>query len=105
MSFQVIVSADFQEKLEKMEPIFQKWAETIFDQLKENPLVGKPLGVSWFREKKFGKHRLYFLIYEEFKTVYVVNISAKKDQQKVIQTTRELLETYRFEVQNFVKEN
>lgn len=82
-----------------MESSFQDWLEKILDQLAQNPFVGKPLGVSWFREKKLGKFRVYFLIYENLRCVYLVNQSEKKDQQEVVNSIKFLLNVYAKEIE------
>tara|TARA_B100000315_G_C14468289_1_gene537070 strand:+ start:878 stop:1099 length:222 start_codon:yes stop_codon:yes gene_type:complete len=53
-------------------------------QIKESSDVGKPLRFDWFREKKFGDKRLYYLIYQNLKRVLLVAFGSKKDQQKII---------------------
>ena len=60
------------------------WIKKMIRQLKQNPGVGKPLGFKWFREKKFGGKRLYYLVYENSNTVLLVAFGGKKDQQKII---------------------
>lgn len=77
--------------------------DNIEDQLVENPYVGDPIKVHWFREKKHSKFRVYYLIYEETKAVYIVNISEKKDQQRIINTIWMLLEYYQNEIKNLIK--
>lgn len=64
----------------------------------KNPFAGKPLGAKWFREKKFKNKRIYFLIFEEKQSVYLVNISDKKDQQKIINSIWMLLDSYKKEL-------
>ena len=68
--------------------------------MENNPYVGKPLGTKWFREKKFNVFRIYYLIYEDLKAVYVITLSGKKDQQKVINTIRHFLDKYRDEIED-----
>lgn len=82
---------------------FKEWVEKIQDQLVLNPYVGKPLGVDWLREKKCGKYRVYYLIYEEQIIVFMVNISEKKYQQKVINTIKLFLERYKEEPNELTK--
>ncbi len=48
-------------------------------------LVGKQLRFSFFREKRFNGNRLYFLVYEEWKAVLLVDISDKKGQPETIE--------------------
>jgi len=103
-AYRVFYTATFEKKLAGLEKEVKEWVEKIADKLAENPFVGKPLGVKWFREKKFGKHRVYYLIYEEMQSVYIVNISDKKNQQAVINSARAMLEVYRKELlQQFEK--
>ena len=50
-----------------------------FEQsLKEQAFSGKPLGYRFFREKKFNGKRILFLVYEEYKCVFLVTITGKK---------------------------
>ena len=81
---------------------FQKIVDKIEDKLIENPFVGDPLGVKWFREKRIDKYRIYYIIYEDLNSVFMVAISEKKDQQKVINTIRLLFEFFREEIENLV---
>ncbi|MBU2100764.1 hypothetical protein KKG83_00525 [Candidatus Micrarchaeota archaeon] len=69
----------------------------------ENPFVGKPLSVKWFREKKFKKYRIYYLIYENIQSVYVVNLSNKKEQQKIINSIMLLLDAYKKEIEKIME--
>jgi hypothetical protein len=52
--------------------------------LEKNSAVGKPIRFRWFREKKFGGKRLYYLVYEEQDIVLLVAFGTKKEQQKII---------------------
>ena len=79
------------------------WLNKIEIQLINNPYTGDPIRVPWFREKKHGKYRVYYLIYNDVQAVYLVGISNKKDQQKVINTIWLLLEHFKEEIRNFVK--
>ncbi len=97
-SFKVYQSKIFQDKLKDMPVHFKEWVENIQDQLVLNPYVGKPLGTEWLREKKYGKYRIYYLIYEDIITVFMVNMSEKKDQQKIINTIKLFLNTYKEEL-------
>lgn len=103
MVFKVFHSKSFDDKLDRFQQEFKNWVEKIENQLVNNPYVGDPLGVPWLREKKHGKFRIYFLIYEDLTSVFMVNISEKKDQQKVINTIKLLLDLYRLEIENLLK--
>ena len=63
-------------------------------QLTQNPLLGKPLGVSFLREKKVEHKRVYYLIYDDLKAVLMVGISDKKAQEHMIQDIKEHLKLY-----------
>lgn len=62
----------------------QKWIEKIKDKLTENLKTGKPLRYDWFREKKFGNKRVYFIINEKTNKATLLAYGSKKGQQKII---------------------
>lgn len=103
VNYKIFHSGRFDKELDKFPKDFKDWVDKIEDQLIENPYVGDPLDVKWFREKKHRKYRIYYLIYDDLESVYMVGISEKKDQQKVINTIRLLLEFFKDEIQNLVK--
>lgn len=74
---------------------YQDQIEMIIKQLKETWQVGKTLGYPFFREKKMGKFRLYFLVYEDIDTVLLVTISDKKAQQETIDKIKHELDLYK----------
>lgn len=87
--------ADF-NKLPKEE---QKRVERIREQLKENPFVGKPLGYRFFREKRIGGKRLYYLIYEDKVIVLFVAYGGKKHQQSTINTIKASFKQFKEELE------
>ena len=101
--YKIYHSVQFDKELSKYSQNIKDYVDKIEDQLVENPYVGDPLGVKWFREKKYEKYRLYYLIYEEHKSVFMVAISEKKDQQKVINTIRLLLDFFKEELENLLR--
>ena len=103
MTYSIYHSHTFDQELAHFPSDFQKWVDKIEEQLKENPYVGDPLKVPWFREKKRGKFRIYYLIYDDIKAVYLVGISEKKDQQRMINTVLLLVDNFREEIRNLVK--
>ena len=102
--YKVYHSAEFDEKLNKFDSAFQRRVDKIEDQLVENPYVGDPLNVKWFREKRVEGFRVYFLVYEDLKAVFMVSISGKKNQQKVINTIKLLLDFFREEIEKLIDE-
>ncbi len=100
--YKVYHSHRFDRELKKFSQFFQNQVDKIADQLVENPFAGDPLGVKWFREKKIDKYRVYYLIYEDLKVVFMVAISGKKDQQRIINTIRLLFDFLRKEIENLI---
>ena len=92
----------FDRKLDDFSEDFNRQVDKFEDQLENNPYVGKPLGTKWFREKKIGKYRMYYLIYEDLKATYIITLSGKKDQQKTINTIRHFLDKYKKEIENLI---
>src|SRR3989344_8863455 len=100
--YAVYHSARFDKELVKFDADFQDYVDKIEEQLKETPYLGKPLDANWLREKKHGKYRVYFIVYEEFASVFMVAISGKKDQQKVIATVKLMSSLFREELRKIV---
>ena len=103
VKYAVYHSARFDKELKKFDKDFLAWLDKIENQLVENPYAGDPLDVEWFREKKYKKYRVYFLVNDDLTSVFMVGISEKKDQQRVINTIRLLLEFFRTELENLAK--
>ncbi|MBS3157323.1 hypothetical protein J4442_04110 [Candidatus Woesearchaeota archaeon] len=98
-NYKVYRTLIFDKKLEDFSEEFKKQIDGFETQLSKIPYVGKPLGVRWFREKKLGKYRMYYLIYEDLMAVYIITLSTKKNQQKIINTIRHFLDNYRKEIE------
>jgi mRNA-degrading endonuclease RelE of RelBE toxin-antitoxin system len=83
--FKVFTTREFDKDFEKLDESEKKQVRVIMLQLRERgDNVGKPLGRKYFREKKFGGKRLYFLVYKEFIVALAVGMSDKKAQQAEI---------------------
>ena len=93
----------FDNKISKFSEFVNEQINNFEDQLEENPYVGKPLGTKWFREKRFESYRMYYLIYEDLKAVYIITLSDKKDQQKTINTIKMFLDKYREEIEDLIR--
>ena len=61
----------------------KQWINKIKRKLEEIP-TGKIIQYSWFREKKYGNKRLYYLIDEEHRKILFISFAPKKEQQKII---------------------
>ena len=95
MPYQIYETETFSKLYEVMEKEEKEWVDKIRLQLKENPNAGKPLRFEWFREKKFGNKRLYYLIYKNLNKILIVSFGSKKEQQKIINHIIENKERYR----------
>ncbi|MBU2616401.1 MAG: hypothetical protein KKB79_00250 [Nanoarchaeota archaeon] len=103
MDYKIYQSLRFKQELSKFDKGLQDRVEKIKDELVKNPYSGKPLGVNWFREKRYENYRLYYLVYENLQSVFMAGISNKKDQQKTINTIRLLLDFFKQELENLIK--
>ena len=103
--YKIYHSQRFKRELLKFDKTFRDRVDKIEDELVENPYSGKPLGVKWFREKRYEKYRIYYLIYDDLQSVFMVGISDKKDQQKVINTIRVLLDFFKEELLRLTDED
>ncbi len=91
-----VVSTEEFDTWERLLPKeYQERIQDIIAELKITTHVGKPLGYPFFREKKIGGYRIYFLVYDDIQTVLLVTISDKKTQQDVIDHIKEQLDFYR----------
>jgi len=83
--FRVFTTREFDNDFNNLDESDKKRVRKIMKQLKEQgDKVGKSFRKSYFREKKFGEKRLYFLIYKQFTIILAVGISNKKIQQITI---------------------
>ncbi|MBI4139781.1 hypothetical protein HY483_02355 [Candidatus Woesearchaeota archaeon] len=81
---EVYVTETFSKIYDASEKSEREWIKKMKDQISENLCVGKPLRFDWFREKKLGGKRLYFLINETTHRAVLVAFGDKKEQQKII---------------------
>ena len=91
-----VLSTEEFDTWEKLLPRdYQGQIQWFIKELKQNYNTDKQLGYPFFREKKMGKYRLYFLIYEDADTVLLVTISDKKAQQGTIDEIKNQLDYYK----------
>ena len=74
---------------------YRQQIKQIIKELKKSHDTGKPLGYPFFREKKLGKYRIYFLVYEDVDIVLLITISDKKTQQDTIDKIKKDLDLYK----------
>jgi len=84
MRNRVLETETFSRLFDALERKEKEWIKKVIEQLKETSKVGKPLKFDWFREKKLGGKRLYYLVYKKSNAVLLVAFGGKKDQQKII---------------------
>lgn len=92
--FRVFRNEWYEEKLLKLSSFEQMRVEKFEQELKVNPFSGKPLGYTFFREKKFDGKRLLFLVYNLHQVVFLITITDKKAQQEDIDFIRSNLKRY-----------
>ena len=83
------------------EKLEQEWIDKIKDQLAENLNVGKSLKYDWFREKKLGNKRLFYLINQKTNKAVLVAFGTKKEQQKIIDHILDNKDRYLKLIENF----
>ncbi len=98
----VFRTANFEKEIDKWLSLEEKRKVERFEknQLPFNPYVGDPLGYRFLREKRLDTKRVYYLIYEEFQSVILIQISGKKQQQSTIDEIKRNLDNY----YQFIKE-
>lgn len=57
MPYAIFHSQTFDGKLRAFPKEFQEWVDKMETQLTENPYVGDPIRVRWFREKKHDNEK------------------------------------------------
>jgi len=84
--FRVLKTAAFDEECARLDGRERLQVSKILKALREKGgSVGGPLcGLTFFREKRFGGKRLYFLVYDDVCIVLVLGMSDKKAQQATI---------------------
>lgn len=100
--FRVFRSEWYDKKLEKLSFFEQERVKKFEEQLKQSPYQGKPLGYSFFREKKFNGKRLLFLIVED-KAVFLVTLTDKKMQREEIKLIKKNLDLYQEQIKKLLE--
>ncbi|MFH1181417.1 MAG: hypothetical protein V1702_00495 [Candidatus Woesearchaeota archaeon] len=83
--FRILLPEPVEKEIAQLDNSDKVMVEKILKQLyEEGDVVGKPLGLPFLREKKFGKKRLYYLIYEDWSVILIAAVSDKKAQEGTI---------------------
>ena len=104
LMFMVIGTETYLKEINRWPKPDKEGALKIPDQLKENPLIGKPLGYPFLREKKIKERRIYYLVYEDLKIVLLVAASGKKDQQATIDHIKKNLHEFKKIAEDIAKQ-
>jgi mRNA-degrading endonuclease RelE of RelBE toxin-antitoxin system len=101
--YEIFITNGFEKEFSKLGKGEQERIRKAIIGLKSNPYTGKPLGHDFFREKKIKGKRLYFIIYEEFTVIFIINFGGKKTQQGTINRIKQKLPEYRKELEYAIK--
>ena len=83
--FKVFRTQEFERKMIKLlTKEQQKRVDKIEDEISQKGFTGDSLGFRFLREKRVENKRVYFLVYEDLKSVLMVSVSDKKAQQETI---------------------
>ncbi len=102
--FRIFRSGNYKKKLEKLDGFDYKRVINFEQFLKQEPYSGKPLGYKFFREKKFDGKRLIFLVYEQYKSIFLITITDKKLQQYEINLIKANIDIYKDELEKIMKD-
>lgn len=104
--FKTYEIGDFEKNLKKLlDKSELEEYENFKKELKKGTILGKPLGYEFFREKKIGGKRIYFLIYKEITLILFVKSSKKKYQQETIDEIKILLPEFKKLAYDIYKKN
>ncbi|MEN9626077.1 MAG: hypothetical protein RL557_405, partial [archaeon] len=62
------------------------------------------LGYKFFREKKFNGKRLVFLIYEQYRSIFLITLTDKKIQEQEINLIKANLDIYKEEIETKIRD-
>ena len=96
--YKIYKTKEFENDFSRLDKSIKIQIDKEIEQLEENPFRGKPLGYKFFREKKAGNYRFYYLIYEDLVVVFLIAISDKKDQQGTVNAIKSLIPNYKEEI-------
>ena len=105
MSYAVYTTERFEKEMSKISSSDNEIIKKIFFQLRENPYVGDQLRHKNLREKRLREKRIYYLVYDDIKTVLMVAIGGKKDQQETINHIISYLDEYNDYLDKLLKQN
>jgi len=93
--FTVFIGNNIKKQMYKWDSHENILANNIFQKLAVDPFQGRPLNHPQLREKRIRDKRLYYLVFEDLKIVFIVNFSSKKNQQQIINAIKLMISDYR----------
>lgn len=93
--YRIFHGEQFAKEHAKIDGHYRPLINRFEERLRTEPLIGKPLGNPFLREKKFNGMRLYFLVYPDLKRIIFTGISNKRDQKEMIAFIKEHLGDFR----------
>lgn len=102
MTYFIYTTENFDKEVAKLK-IDRKRLQKIFLQLKENPYVGDQLQYKNLREKRISEKRIYYLVYDDLKSVLVIAVSDKKNQQATINHIIDCFDEYKEYLEKTIK--
>ncbi|MAG02475.1 hypothetical protein CMI42_04000 [Candidatus Pacearchaeota archaeon] len=95
MNYKVFTSKEFDKQIDEISEEEARRIYSIFEQLKENPYVGNQLQIKSLKEKRLEDKRMYYLVFDDLKSIFIIAISNKKSQQKMIDFIKKNINIYR----------
>ena len=95
MNYAVFITESFGERIETLSNADKGIIEKLYSQLKDNPYVGDQIRYKFFREKRLREKRIYYLVYDDLKSVLIVAIGGKKTQKETIDGIIEMFPEFR----------
>lgn len=103
--FRIFKTTTYDEDYKKLDNSEQLRVDDATENLFEyGDIVGKHLGVPFFREKKFRGKRILYLVYKPFSVILLVTITNKKSQQATINEILLHLDEYEEYINKKLKE-
>ena len=102
MQYSIYTTESFDKEVTKFK-IDNTRIQKIFLQLKENPYVGDQLQYRNLREKRINEKRIYYLVYNDLKSVLMVAIGDKKNQQATINHIIDCFDEYKEYLKKIIK--
>lgn len=98
MNYSVYISDGFEKEINKLSKEYSRRINNLFIQLRENPYAGDILRIRSLREKRLEEKRIYYLVFDDLKSVLIISIGGKKGQKKLINFIIENIDNFKNEL-------